>query len=119
MPKHYNSEYETKKMRDGGMSERDTVMTDMKMSKKESKKDTEPAKMDMPEYPYGLKISLNTESLDKLGIKKLKAVGDYCKISGVGKVERVSESSDSYEEDHRDMSIQITKLSLEDYDEDM
>lgn len=50
-------------------------MPNMKMSAKEAKEWTSPTPADAPEYPYGLELSLDEESLAKLGISTPPAVG--------------------------------------------
>jgi hypothetical protein len=122
----HNNEYESSKMRAKGYSEMDVALASMKRTPKEKdeKYEAEMIPPSMDEYPYGLKLDLDTETLDKLGVKDMKSVGDYCYISAVGKVTRVSESQNEYDdgEEKRDMCLQITKMSIEDYtmdDEDV
>ena len=112
----HNNEYDMKNMRDGGYSERDAVLKSMKRSKKAMKKESAPpAVMTEDEYPYGLKLELNSEVLDMLGIKMLKDVGDYCKIDAVGMVESVEQRSTKSGK-KRSMSVQITKMHLSPYE---
>lgn len=118
----YNEEFESKKMRDSGMSERDIALTSMKQSKKEMEKPAtvrSAEEMDDEHYPYGLKLDFDTETLEKLGVKDLKDVGEYCYIHAVGKVTSISESQDEYADGaRRSMCVQITKMSVEDYEMD-
>ena len=44
-------------------------MADMSMSAEEKKDFSTPSSMKAPSYPYGLKISLGPEELEKLGIQ--------------------------------------------------
>lgn len=90
---------------------------DMKKTKKE-KKNSEPMaiKADAPEYPYGLTIDLNDDSLDKLGIDTLPAVGDVFTVTAKARVTRVSQSSSesSGSNSHKDRNVcmQIEKLKV-------
>lgn len=67
---------------------------------------------DEPEYPYGLRISLDKDSLAKLGITELPEVGATMVLQA--RVEVVSVSQyDSSEGKSQDMSLQITDMSLD------
>jgi len=66
-----------------------------------------------PEYPYGLSITLNEETLAKLGIEELPRVGDEMHVEAVAKVTSVSMRSDKSDEDERCVSLQITELACE------
>ncbi len=87
-------------------------LVDMRRSKKERKRLNEAAvASDEPAIPYGLSITLDDESLDKLGFKKLPAVGDRMVVAAIGKVESVSERTDTRETD-RDVRIQLERLDV-------
>lgn len=99
-----------------GMSERDAVLVSMKRTKTEAKKrdsglcsPCEPSE----QYPYGLTVRLENDSLDKLGIEELPGVGDTMKLVAEVTVESASQSSRLNGEPRRDISLQITKMSLE------
>lgn len=67
-----------------------------------------------PQYPYGLEIQLNKDSLSKLGIKVSDYnVGDSFTIEARVEVRSVSTSKGNYG-DSQDMSLQITDMALED-----
>src|SRR3990167_3559438 len=68
------------------------------------------------EYPYGLTLSLNTDSLKKLGMDELPAVGAGCIVHGLGKVTRVGESASENDKD-QNVEIQITRLSITPHDD--
>lgn len=93
-------------------------MTSLKNTK--SKKSDQPQlAMDSDyreEYPYGTRIDLNKESLDKLGIKTLPAVGSEIMIECKVKVIAVRESA-SERDTSRSVELQITDMDLE-LDED-
>jgi len=85
----------------------------MKLSKQESKEATTPGVEKGPRYPYGLCISLEKETLDKLGMSKLPKVGSTITVSARAKVESVSERDSTGGGKHRSMSLQITDIGLE------
>lgn len=65
------------------------------------------------DYPYGLRIRLNGEALEKLGIK-LSGIAAGSLVNGtmIGKVVEINESlSERHEE--RSLSIQITDIALD------
>src|SRR3990167_9972948 len=89
----------------------DTKLKDMKMPKGKRGVTTMPAHAKQ-EYPWGLTLYLDSDSLKKLGIEDLPEVGTECMVHGVGKVTRVSESA-SEREDSRSVEIQITRLGID------
>lgn len=92
-------------------------MTSLKLAK--TKKSDQPQlSMDSQDegYPYGTRIDLNKESLDKLGIKTMPAVGTEIMIECKVKVIAVRESA-SERDTSRSLELQITDMDLE-LDED-
>lgn len=87
-------------------------LTDMKMSKKK-KAETEaaPSPSSGPDYPYGLVLNLDKDSLKKLGMDEMPDVGEMCMIHARGEITRVSQSAGENGED-KSVEIQITKLSV-------
>lgn len=89
---------------------------DMKLTKKE-KKELEPfpaMKYEGPDYPYGLRLHLDEDALEKLGIS-LPNVGETFEVSGIGVVMSVSENRhESQGRKHKSQSveIQLQKLGL-------
>ena len=85
-------------------------LRDMKLTRAEKSEEAEIA-TDRPDYPYGLTLSLNEESIDKLGIE-LPDVGDTFFVLAIATVRSVSEHQS---DDHtsRDVSLQIEQLSLD------
>ncbi len=90
------------------------AMQDLKISKKEAKEANKLATPyeDQERYPYGLRLDLNNDTLEKLGITKLPAVGTVlmfeAKAKVVGSRQSATESSDN-----RSIELQITHLDLE------
>ena len=90
-------------------------LIDMKMSQADMKADAvlaAPGERDP--YPYGLVLQLDTDELDKLGIKDLPEIGQEYHIMAVGKVTRVSSSaSEGQDEESRGISVQITMMCVD------
>lgn len=88
-------------------------MTSMKMAKKEMEAKSEPAKMDQPQYPWGLKINLDNEALQKLGMKEMPKVGQ--KLMLHAKVEVTDAHASDVKGGKKNVScgIQITDMALE------
>ncbi len=91
------------------------AMQDLKISKKEAEKKSESmviGSSDQERYPYGLRLDLNDDTLKKLGITKLPAVGTVlmfeAKAKVVGSRQSATESSDN-----RSIELQITHLDME------
>lgn len=87
------------------------ALTNMKMGKKEATLLAETA-YDEPEYPYGLRISLDNAVLDKLGMKTLPAVGAVVEITARAVVQSVSTYERQDGEPSRDVSLQITDMDV-------
>jgi hypothetical protein len=89
----------------------------MKMSKSESSGAVEPSAPSGPRYPYGLQLSLDNESLDKLGLT-LPDVGDKLMLVASVEVTSVSQSEEGSSEDkakvRRHASMQIVAMALSD-----
>jgi len=85
-------------------------LVDMKLTKKESKAEVATDSKG-PRYPYGLSISLDDESLKKLGFDSLPDVNDQFIVVGVGPVTSVRQSQDEDGAD-RSFSIQLEKLEV-------
>ena len=98
-----------------GMSERDAVLVSMKRAPEKKAKKSDMC-CSMPcsasEYPWGLSINLENESLDKLGMEDLPKVGDIVKIVAEAKVESVSSRSDKDTKNNRTVSLQIVKMAI-------
>lgn len=69
-------------------------------------------KADLPEYPYGLRLCLDNDTLKKLGINKVPAVGSKMKLMAM--VEVCSTSAYETKENGmmQTMDLQIVEMSL-------
>jgi hypothetical protein len=88
------------------------AQVDMKMSAEEVKEYTEPSVGDAPEYPYGLRISLDDDALEKLGLTQLPAVGTKMQLSATVEVCSTSAYSTQEGESEASVSLQITAMEL-------
>jgi hypothetical protein len=91
-------------------------MADMKRSKADKKADSvvsavPTGEYEGPDYPYGLCINLEKDSLEKLGLSKLPEVGEEMIIQAQVKVTRVSASADQKNE-HKGVELQIVKMGI-------
>lgn len=88
-------------------------LKNMKMSKEQMKECCEPTAMtDRPEYPYGLCIRLDEESIKKLGITDLPEAGQSVMIMARASVDSVSQRDTQNDGKYRDLSLQITDMSI-------
>lgn len=88
-------------------------LKNMKIDKEAKKKMMEPIPSDVPEYPWGLRLELNNESLEKLGLEKLPKVGTSVKLYAKVDVVSVSAYEQAKGEKNKNLSLQITDLCLE------
>lgn len=84
----------------------------MSLSVEEKKDMKESLAVDMPSYPYGLKLHLDGESYEKLEMSKTPSVGD--KFMMLCEVEVVSLEKANHRDDKEkyNMGLQITKMAI-------
>ena len=87
------------------------MLIDMKMSKEEKREQTQPTAADAPDYAYGLRITLDDDALEKLGVKELPASGTYVTVVALCCVCVTSQYSTEEDED-RSVTLQIEKMRL-------
>lgn len=87
-------------------------MVNMKMSAKEAQEWTQPTPADAPEYPWGLCLDLDEESLTKLGITSLPAVGTTMTLQALVTVTRTSSSSTQGDGQRLSMGLQVTDMEI-------
>lgn len=91
-------------------------MIDMKLDAKPNEKATllaEPEEASKPEYPYGLAINLDNETLAKLGITDLPAIDTDMKLVALVCVTSVSQNETQGEgEPYRSVTLQIEQMEL-------
>jgi hypothetical protein len=98
-------------------------LVDMAMTKAERKStlggcDAVPTSQDSedkgPRYPYGLELSLEKVSIEKLGLDfKSMSVGDEINIDCKGKITRISQNERVGEGADKSVSIQITAMGID------
>lgn len=91
------------------------ALVDMEMSAEEAREEygTAPTSDgDLPKYPYGLSISLDDESLAKLGITALPTVGTAMTLTARVEVCSTSQYQDRKGESESSLSLQITAMEL-------
>lgn len=86
-------------------------LTNMKQSASEVKAELSPAPSKEPRYPYGLRLQLDKDVLEKLGWKDLPKAGAGCTIEAIGKVTSVR-TSDGANYSSASVEIQITDLAI-------
>ena len=97
----------------------DQELTNMKMDKKEMKDTMGPTAVGSspkgPQYPWGLGVTLENESLKKMDIKLSDyKVGDVVELYAQCKITRLSENMREGEKNpNRSMELQITDMCLE------
>lgn len=91
-------------------------MVDMMLTPEELKEQYGPPTVladEQEKYPWGLRLNLSADELEKLGIDKLPEVGEPFTIEAVGYVCDVSQSETEGGKPRRSLCIQITDLELE------
>lgn len=87
-------------------------LINMKMDAEEAKEQTQPTEKDAPEYPWGLCITLNDDSLEKLGVSELPKIGTKVTIMAEADVTSVSSYQTQGGEAELSVSLQITDMKL-------
>lgn len=81
-------------------------MIDMKLSEMDKKENEVTSVLEKPDYPYGLRLYLDPDSVKKLNLKEPK-IGEKMMLMGI--VEVVSINS---EDDKISVSLQIKEMDL-------
>lgn len=127
MSKHDDEMFEEKKedaktsiridsFKSKGFSERDAIikgMVSMKRSEKETKDMSQPTPIKKDPYPYGLRLTLEEEDLEKLEIETLTDVGKDVTVTARATVKSVSSrQNEDDEKRHQTVELQITSMKL-------
>lgn len=86
-------------------------MIDMKL-KPQSQTMLGEAEDDAPEYPYGLRICLDNEALEKLGITELPAIDADYTLKALVCVVRISQDESQGDQQRRSVDLQIEQMEL-------
>ena len=82
----------------------------VKLPKRSSHNSDHAVKADEPRFPFGLEITLENDTINKLGIE-LPEAGEQFIVVGVGPVTRVSQTDNKRGKD-RSFSIQLQKIEV-------
>lgn len=89
------------------------ALVNMKMSREEAKEyNTIDSPDNAPQYPYGLCLDLNDDSLEKLGITALPKVGTEMTITAKVVVKSVSAYDRMGGDAEQSVSMQITDMEI-------
>lgn len=88
------------------------TLINMQMSKEEAQETVEPKVDDAPRYPWGLCITLNEETMAKLGITDLPKVGSTVMITAKAEVSGTREYATQGQEEEKSMDLQITDMAI-------
>lgn len=90
-------------------------MVNLKMSREERKEYAEvTADPNEPQYPYGLCIDLDDDTLEKLGITTMPAVGTAVQFTARAVVKSTSSNQYDGNEPESRMTLQITDMEVGD-----
>lgn len=85
-----------------------------KKTKKELKESTSsPSLGEQEKYPYGMRLSFNTELIPKFPELETVKIGEKVKISGIGEVMEVRKVDRQGDKNQFSVEIQIQKLGVE------
>lgn len=88
-------------------------MTHMARSKKERKEMTKPSSIEGDKYPYGLRVDLGHEEMQKLGMDSMPKVGDKVHLESHAHVVSASEHhNEGDDEPHRRVSLELRHMAV-------
>ena len=96
-----------------------TTLINMENTPQEAQQMVSPTASDAPKYPWGLCITLNDDSLDKLNVKTLPAVGTEVTIVAKATVSRTSENATEGSGNCASMDLQITDMQIDGLEADL
>lgn len=88
-------------------------MINMKLSKKAATALVETSPGDAPAYPYGLRLCLDTETLEKLGITDLPRVGTVITLQARAEVVSTGVNQEQDGDKRMHCDLQITDMALD------
>lgn len=95
-----------------------TSLINMENTPQEAQEMTSPSADNAPKYPWGLCITLNDDSLNKLGVKTLPAVGTQVTVIARATVSATRENATEGDGAQASMDLQITDLQIDGLDVD-
>lgn len=88
-------------------------MARVSLKMKRKKLDSKPLEMPKEDYPYGTRVDLNSEVLDRLGFSLDDySIGDKVTIDAVAEIVSMSSSDSAYGEPSKRMELQIKEMDL-------
>ena len=88
----------------------------MKKTDQEKKEDATPSVVDQPSYPYGLRLHLDEDSYEKLGMESVPDVGATFTMLATVTVSDIHQSEKGDDRKYTTMGLQITDMALKDVD---
>lgn len=95
-----------------GMSEKDAVMASMKRSKSKGESDSPKVSSTHDNYPYGLHLNLEHESMKKLALKDMPKAGSTVHVHAKAKVTHTETRTSDGGEPRHSVGLQITHMKL-------
>lgn len=89
-------------------------MKSLKMTPAEAKAQmgSPTAMTDLPAYPWGTRLELNSATLKKIGLSEMPAIGATMRMTAVVEVCGCSEHKEQDGDTNRSLTLQITDLEL-------
>ena len=94
-------------------------LINMTLSAEEVKEETQPPTADAPKYPWGLCLTLNDDTLEKLGVKTLPAVGTVVTIVAKAQVSSIRDYQTQGSDSEASIDLQITDMQVDGLDVDL
>ncbi len=91
-------------------------LINMQSSAEEAKEYVQPSAEDAPKYPWGLCVTLDDDSLEKLGVSSLPAVGTEVTIMAKAIVTAARENATQGGESEASVDLQITDMRVDGMD---
>ncbi len=88
------------------------TLINMENTAEEAKQQVDPSMVKGPKYPWGLTISLDDDSLKKLGIDTLPEVGTAVMVVAKATVASVSARQSEGGENYRCLDLQLTDMQV-------
>jgi len=87
-------------------------MVSVRLKKKKNTHNAHEVGHEEPKFPFGLRIHLEEETIEKLGMKDLPEVGGEMMLNAKVTVDSVSSHETEEDGETRSISLQITEMEL-------
>lgn len=88
-------------------------LVDLKRSKKERKDNSTPKHIGEDDYPYGLTVHLDHDTLTKLGVHTLPKAGSKVKLQAHAHVKSTEDRTEDGGKRRRSMSLELRHMAIE------